>query len=156
MLLRSKQYDQAVRELAQYESMSNDRLPHERLGQVLFTLDAADARQVAEALRKYPNYARGHYQLGLALLQAEDYPGAQTEFEAVLEKDPSDAEAHNALGLALSYQGRGEEAAAQFWQALRLRPDFAEPRINLTAIEPLLNRPQPRLPTPAAPGVGTE
>jgi Flp pilus assembly protein TadD len=140
MLLRDKKYDQAIRALAEYENMSNDRLPHERVGQVLGTLDAADARQVAEALRKYPRYTRGRYQLGLALLQAEDYPGAQTEFEAVLEKDPSDAAAHNGLGLALAYQARGEEAAAHFWNALRLRPDFAEPRINLGAIEPLLNR----------------
>lgn len=139
-LLRSKQYDQAIRALAEYENMSNDRLPHERVGQVLGTLDPADARELAEALRKYPHYTRGRYQLGLALLQAEDYPGAETEFEAVLEKDSSNAEAHNGLGLALTYQGRGEEAAAQFWQALRLNPNMDEPRLNLTAIEPLLNR----------------
>lgn len=139
-LLRNRQYDEAIGALAQYQYMSNDRLPHERLATVLLGLDADAKRGVAESLRSHPDYVRGHYALGLAFLEAEDMLSAQSEFEAVLRADPADAEAHNGLGLALAYQGRGEEAAAEFWNALRLRPDYADPRINLGAIEPLLNR----------------
>ena len=150
-LLRNKRYDEAIGALAQYHYMSNDRLPHERVGTVLSGLDADARRGVAEALRAYPRYVQGHYQLGFAFLEADDYPGAQSEFEAVLRAQPDNAEAHNGLGLALAYQSRGEEAAAQFWNALRLRPDFEEPRINLGAIEPLLDRKPQAATDPEAP-----
>jgi Flp pilus assembly protein TadD len=143
-LLRNKQYDEAMRQLAQYETMSNDRLPHERVAVVLSQLDPEARRGAAEALRAHPGYTQGHYQLGLAFLEADEYASAQSEFEEVLRAQPRHAEAHNALGMALAYQGDGEGAAAQFWQALRLKPDFQEPQVNLGKIEPLLNRPAPQ------------
>lgn len=145
-LLRNRQFAQAIRDLAQYESMSNDRLPHERMRDVLSQLDPEARREVADILREYPRYRQGHFLLAYAFLLADEYEGAQREFEEVLRTQPKHAEAHNGLGLALAYQGHGEESAAEFWQALRLRPDLEEPRYNLRHIEPLLERSPSRTP----------
>jgi Flp pilus assembly protein TadD len=52
-----------------------------------------------------------------------------------LRLDPDQAEAHNNLGVIESGSGRIAEAAADFRAALRLSPNFDEPRKNLEALE---------------------
>jgi Flp pilus assembly protein TadD len=138
-LLRSERYDDAVRQLRLYEELSNDRLPHERLATALSGLGPDARRRMAQALRDHPGYARGHYQLGLAFLGADEYEAARGELEAALRVRPDDPEAHNALGVVLAYQGRLEDAAAHFGAALSLRPDYAEARLNLARIESVMN-----------------
>ena len=47
------------------------------------------------------------------------------------ELKPEDAEAQNNLGIALAQQGRFDESAACFQQALRLKPDYPDAHNNL-------------------------
>ncbi len=56
---------------------------------------------------------------------------------------PDYAEAHNNLGLVLTAQGRTMEAIAQFNDALRVAPGFAEIHLNI-AVVALLNLPGAR------------
>jgi len=51
-----------------------------------------------------------------------------------LRLDPGYAEVHNNLGIALARKGRLEDAEGHFKEALRLRPDFAGARNNVTKI----------------------
>jgi tetratricopeptide (TPR) repeat protein len=142
-LLKRKEYDAAVRQLVAYEPLSNDRLPHERMAEVLLQLGPEARQAVAQALRNHPGYARGHFQLGLAFLGADEYDSAAAQLNEALRLSPTFPEAHNALGIVLAYQGQGEEAAAHFWQALAQMPGYPEARENLERIAPLFDRAPP-------------
>ena len=58
---------------------------------------------------------------------------AITASRAAVALQPGRPYAHLYLGLALSYQGKHDEAIAEFGEALRLKPDFAAARFNLGA-----------------------
>jgi tetratricopeptide (TPR) repeat protein len=71
-------------------------------------------------------YAEAHYNLGTALLERKDYPGAEREFRATIEQDKTFAEAHFNLGVTLEHQRRFREAAEQFEMYLSLTPDYSD------------------------------
>jgi tetratricopeptide (TPR) repeat protein len=48
-----------------------------------------------------------------------------------LKSLPQAPEVHNNLGIALGSLGQLDEAIAEFQQALRAKPDFADARANL-------------------------
>ncbi len=68
-------------------------------------------------------YAEAHYNLGTALLERKDYPGAEHEFRTTIEQDSTFSEAHFNLGVTLEHQRRFWEAAEQFEKYLSLTPD---------------------------------
>ncbi|MCL4692417.1 MAG: tetratricopeptide repeat protein, partial [Candidatus Hydrogenedentes bacterium] len=76
--------------------------------------------------------------LGVALMQRADSPGAQEGDLELAEQHlreaiavaPASVDAHNNLGIALLLQGEDEAAAAQFEQALELNPDDPDALIN--------------------------
>jgi protein O-mannosyl-transferase len=59
-----------------------------------------------------------------------------------LRVNPAQADAHNNLGVAHQKRGRLGEAATEFREALRLRPDFANARQNLNVVEGQLPKPR--------------
>ena len=65
------------------------------------------------------------------LLQSGQAEQAATEFRAALAIDPNAFGPCYNLGLALLHLGRSDEAARQFEQVLRIRPDFAPAREKL-------------------------
>ena len=50
---------------------------------------------------------------------------------AAIRLRPDYAEAHNNLGIALASQGQMADAIRQWKEALRLKPDFQDPKVNL-------------------------
>ena len=63
--------------------------------------------------------------------QAGAYLNEETLWRATLAVNPSSWMAHNNLGIQLLHSGRGDEAIAQFEEALRLDPNYAEGHYNL-------------------------
>jgi tetratricopeptide (TPR) repeat protein len=66
--------------------------------------------------------------------QSRIYKDAETLWHDTLDKNPDAWLAHNNLGTLFQAQGRLEEAASHYRQALRVRPDFAESLNNLGII----------------------
>ncbi|MBI2790050.1 MAG: DUF2029 domain-containing protein [Elusimicrobia bacterium] len=64
-----------------------------------------------------------------------DYRSEIRLWEASVREAPDNARARNNLGLAYQEAGRREEALAQYWAALRLRPDYTKAGVNLRLLE---------------------
>ncbi|MEO0085242.1 MAG: tetratricopeptide repeat protein [candidate division WOR-3 bacterium] len=78
-----------------------------------------------------PTYARGHYNLGTALLAAADPAGAAEAFSRALVLDSGLVQACLNLGALRQQQGELAEAAALYRRAVKSRPDYAPTRVNL-------------------------
>jgi Flp pilus assembly protein TadD len=136
-LLSEGDYRGAVQQLRAYEYVSNDRLPHEQLGEALLRLGPEARAGFAAALGDGgPGYAQGHYQLGLAFEGAEEYGPAVAELEEAVKLRPTFAEAQNALGVALINDGRAGEASAHFQEAVS--QGYAPAVENLQHLEALV------------------
>jgi tetratricopeptide (TPR) repeat protein len=130
-LLVAGDYPGALRQLRRYAGTSSDRLPHERLGQVFRRLGPEARAGVEAALRAEPDYAEGHYQLGLVYAVEENLAPASTHFARFVELRPGNAQVHNSLGILLAKQGRLPEAFEQFRQAVTIDPGYADAVENL-------------------------
>jgi tetratricopeptide (TPR) repeat protein len=79
--------------------------------------------------------ALGQFETGLnsaSALPAPDWNSAITALEEALSGNSRNAQAHNVLGLLLGRQGADSEVVlAEFREAVRLRPDFAEAYNNI-------------------------
>jgi len=81
-----------------------------------------DHRLFTKMLETSPNSALVHNNLGLALYQREDLPGAVDRFRSATELAPEYALAHNNLAAALHRTGRKQEALSHYRQALAFAP----------------------------------
>ena len=70
----------------------------------------------------------------LQYLQAGHVAQAENCCRLFLQTTPSDPDAWYLLGVACQVQGKIDEAAASYEQALCLRPDYAEAHSNLGAL----------------------
>jgi len=76
--------------------------------------------------------AEAHYDLGINAQASGDVRGALKEFEESLKLDPDFADAHNAIALLLHLSfDRKDEAEKHYKQALEIRPNFSEAKVNL-------------------------
>src|SRR5205085_8093397 len=122
----------------------------ERLGD----LDGA-RRNLVRAIALLPPLPSIFVDLGIVLLRSHDVPHALAQFEAalnlpessspqpaweravdglrqVMAKDGKDPEAHNILGRMMGRTGAESQAIiAEFREAIRLRPNFADAQNNL-------------------------
>jgi predicted CXXCH cytochrome family protein len=101
----------------------------------------AEKRQFPEALydfekaiRHRPNFAPHLYDYALTLSSASQFDRAQEAAEAAAQADPNLAEAHALLGGLLARKRQLPEAAREYEQAVRLRPDFARVRLDLASV----------------------
>lgn len=107
-------------------ALNNIALIHRRRGQ----LETAEAT-LREAIARFPDYVRGHYNLGLVLLDEEDMAGALAEFQSALEVDGSHSKSWAKTAEIQLETGRAEEAAASYEQAVRFAPTARTYRFGL-------------------------
>jgi tetratricopeptide (TPR) repeat protein len=87
-----------------------------------------------KAIHHRPGFAPYLYEYALTLSSASQFDRAQENVEAALRADPKLAEAHALLGRLLVRKRQLREAAAEYSQAVRLRPDFARVRLDLASV----------------------
>ena len=95
--------------------------------------------QWEEIVRKDPNLAEIHYNLGSAYMYRGRIESATESFKRALSIDPDLPEAYNKLGIICYKQGNAELAFACWKQALMINPDFEEARRHIGLIQ---NTPQ--------------
>ncbi|TSC34475.1 tetratricopeptide repeat protein [Corallococcus sp. Z5C101001] len=72
--------------------------------------------------------------------QQKDIPNAITTLTKVLEKNPKSAKAHHALGNLYQAQGKADEAAKAYADALAADPQHAASAVELAAVELLVRK----------------
>jgi tetratricopeptide (TPR) repeat protein len=85
----------------------------------------------SDTVKKSPNKARTHFNLGQAYYDEGLMPESLKEYEAAITIKPDDAEAHNNLGVVYSKQGRNDDAFREFQTAVDLKPGYADAHNNL-------------------------
>jgi len=84
-----------------------------------------------DVVRKSPNKARGHNNLGVNFEKLQRTDDALEEYKSALTFQPDYVQAHNNLGVVYEKLGRLEEAVEEYKTALSLQPDFVEAHNNL-------------------------
>jgi FimV-like protein len=102
---------------------------------------ATEKRQFPEALFDFerallyrPDFAPYLYDYALALFTAGQFERAQQVAEASVRADSKIAETHALLGSLLARKRMLTEAAKEYQEAIRLRPDFNRPRLDLASV----------------------
>jgi Tfp pilus assembly protein PilF len=85
----------------------------------------------ADAVKKSPDKARPHNNLGFAYFEKGMYSEAINEFMHAISVDPLHASSYNNLGLAYLNLGNVKDAEKYFTAAVRMADDYADAHINL-------------------------
>ena len=75
------------------------------------------------AIKLNPDYAKAHYNLGIALVAEGKNEEAISHYKMAIKLSPDFAVAHNNLGIALVAEGKNEEAISHYKMAIKLKPD---------------------------------
>lgn len=116
-------------------------------------LDLLREKRYAEAAaalqgmtQAYPDLPGPYLNLAIAYLRLDRAGEAEQPVRRALELKPNDAEAYNLLGLLHRETGNFVEARADYEQALKLDPQFADVHLNLAILLDLyLEQPQSAL-----------
>lgn len=87
-----------------------------------------------DVVKKSPNKARPHFNLGAALTKQERVQEAIPYYKRALDLNPNLEQPHINLGEALERQGKMDEALAHYRTALELKPDLPEAHNNIGGI----------------------
>ena len=91
--------------------------------------------QWEKIVRKGPNLAEIHYNLGSAYMHRGRIESAIEAFKRAISIDPALPEAYNKLGVICYKQGNAALAFACWKQALIINPDFEEARRHIGLIQ---------------------
>ena len=132
-LIRSKQYEDASRELsAALESGDGYEagfVMGESLRQQERWLEAAAVYE--EVLRRAPDFLDARTKWSFVLYRGGDAGDALQQAKIVLAQDPENAEAHKNAGLALQVLQKFDASEQEYAEALRIKPDYAVVRYDL-------------------------
>jgi protein O-mannosyl-transferase len=115
------------------EVKEDNYFTHYNLGIALVKKGRADEaiRQLQEAIRLKPAYAKAHADLGALLAEKGQTDAAIRHFQGAIRLKPQDGETHYNLGLVFEQKGQMDEALRQYQEAVRLSPDYAPAHNNL-------------------------
>lgn len=82
-------------------------------------------------LSMFPDDARTHYNLGVALIKNGKREEGEKEYRLAIELDPDAEIAHNSLGSLLLLQEKRKEAEFHFREAVRVKPRYVKARVYL-------------------------
>ncbi len=91
-----------------------------------------------EEVRKNPDDADAHFNLGNAYYKSGRYKEAIESYKQAIKIKPDDARAHYNLGLVYGKLGKYKEAIEPFKQAIRIDPDYVNAHYNLACCYSLL------------------
>ena len=86
----------------------------------------AGREQLEELVRRSPEYARGHYSLGILLEENGDFARALARYTSAVRYDPAYVEPRLQLGGLLRRAGRPDDARAQYERIIELDPSLFE------------------------------
>src|SRR5215213_6608454 len=89
------------------------------------------AEAFTRALQLDPKLNLARINLGIALFNVPDLPGAQREAEKAAAADPNAPQPHYILGLIAKSQNRTDEAVASFQRVLKIDPRDTGANVNL-------------------------
>jgi len=92
------------------------------------------------ALKRHPNHAELHYNLGVCLAELGEFDQAERELREALRLKPDWALVDHDLARLLAEQGRLEEAVKHFRRAIDAFPAYVDARLNLGAALEKLGR----------------
>ena len=92
---------------------------------------AGEIEDAKEEVRKNPDDAEVHNNLGKAYFDSGKWKKAIESYKQVIRIDPDDAKAHANLGLAYDESGKHQEAIESHKQAIKINPDDALAHFNL-------------------------
>jgi tetratricopeptide (TPR) repeat protein len=95
----------------------------------------------SDVVKKSPNKARPHNNLGAAFADQSRWEEALPECEIAIALQPDFVDAHYNMGLIYYKQGKIPDAFGKFETAIKLRPDYAEAHNNLGLVYKALRRP---------------
>lgn len=81
-------------------------------------------------LKKYPEDAFGHFQLGNILFEQKKSEEAISAYQEAIRLKPQYALAYNAIGIAYASQSHWEDAIAQYQKALEINPSYGDALTN--------------------------
>jgi len=96
-------------------------------------LDIA-VKNYEKALSIKPDYAKAHYNLGIALQELGKLHDSVKSYENSIALEPENAQAHNNLAIVLRELNQLEEAEASCRKAIVLDPEYAEAYSSLSII----------------------
>ncbi len=85
-------------------------------------------------LKKYPEDAFGHFQLGNILLDQKKSEEAISAYQEAIRLKPQYALAYNAIGIAYASQSHWEDAIAQYQKALEINPSYGDALTNFALV----------------------
>ncbi|MEH1829090.1 MAG: tetratricopeptide repeat protein [Nostoc sp.] len=93
--------------------------------------DFKDAEEnLRKFIKKFPEDAFGHFQLGNALFQQKKSEEAISVYREAIRLQPKYALAYNAIGMAYASQNRWQEAITEYKKALEINPNYGEALTN--------------------------
>ena len=81
-------------------------------------------------IKKFPEDAFGHFQLGNVLFRQKKPEDAISSFREAIRLRPKYALAYNAIGMVYASQSRWQEAITEYQKALEINPNYGEGLTN--------------------------
>jgi tetratricopeptide (TPR) repeat protein len=85
-------------------------------------------------IKKFPEDAFGHFQLGNVLFQQKKSEEAIGVYQEAIRLKPKYALAFNAIGMVYASQSRWEEAITEYKKALEINPNYGEALTNFALV----------------------
>lgn len=126
--------------LNEYKKSKKKAMPTQEAPTSVLTQEAMNKLEEAKAeVKKNPDNAEAHNNLGLCYTKSGKYDMAKEAFKQAIRIEPDYAEAHKNLGNCYAELGKYQEAVEFYKQAIKIKPKYAEAHFNLGIVYIILN-----------------